>query len=177
MRRNDLLCGESIARDIARVFTVAGHVYTLLPFNRDLDEKALDDLNYQCDSSPIFCRRCCSWSQFIHSPCYEGRSQPSCVLPYLNMFSRTRLDNVFAITDTVVETVSDVSLDRFRTNRPKSTSWVSQARGNPPGRNVWGRYSENRLRCHSSDYANGRRSRLCTDIARSTETSPGGDTD
>ena len=43
MRRNDLLCGESIARDIARVFAAAGHVYTLLPFNRDLDQKALDD--------------------------------------------------------------------------------------------------------------------------------------
>jgi hypothetical protein len=120
-RRSDLLCGESTALDIKRVFATAGHICTLLPFNRDLDQKALTDRVTSLMSQRSFVGvvivgrssdtlRVTRIVRSLHESC-----PVYLISPGKEMFSRTRFDNVFAITDTVVETVSDVALDRFRT--------------------------------------------------------------
>jgi hypothetical protein len=114
------LCGDSLARDMRRYLSAFGQVYTLVPYNRNLEDAQLktsiiQGLHGRAFVGLVILGRSSDTlriSQVVRN--LYGECPIYLISPGKEMFSQALLENVYAVTDTIVETVSDDAIERFR---------------------------------------------------------------
>ncbi len=115
-----LLVGESLARDMRKFSSAFGQVFTFVPYDRSLDDGTLrtaitQGLHRRSFVGLVLLGRSSDTlriAQIIRD--LYGKCPIYLISPGKEMFSQARLEHVFAVTDTVVETVTDISIERFR---------------------------------------------------------------
>jgi len=119
-RSDGTLCGDSLARDMRRYLSAFGQVYTLVPYDRKLEDAQLktsiiQSLHGRAFVGLVILGRSSDTlriSQVVRD--LYGECPIYLISPGKEMFSQARFENVYAVTDTVVETVSDDAIERFR---------------------------------------------------------------
>jgi len=116
----NMLCGESVARDLRRYFSKSGQVSTYIGYNRDYSDDELrryviSSLHKRTFVGVIILGRSSDTLRVAHiirdvyGPC-----PIYLISPGKEMFEKANLGNLFAVTDTIIETIPDVDIEKFR---------------------------------------------------------------